>query len=254
MKAVTDVLTHFRGDVQGNGVDEFSDGEASSEEKEDWDGRGDRTEEEKKKKEEEDWADDNEREKREEEEQTKQNQLNEEMMKFSLVLIQQCLPEQVFNSSMIFFIIILTWDVDINSWMKISNYISYLLQLIYDSQLMILQHYLDCVETDEFTDMSSCIVEMQNHWLLNDSSDPVRELHFFHLLDSAIMKNTVNQVQVHWYEREDTLVYNEIQFTLSDLAKLMQIKTETAEHILEQNLCFDLLTMLMYPILVLVNN
>ena len=49
-------------------------------------------------------------------------------------------------------------------------------------------------------------------------------------------------------------MYNEIQFTLSDLAKLMQIKTETAEHILEQNLCFDLLTMLMYPILVLVNN
>ena len=35
MKMVTDVLTHFRGDVQGNGVDEFSDGEASSEEKED---------------------------------------------------------------------------------------------------------------------------------------------------------------------------------------------------------------------------
>ena len=160
MKMVTDVLAHFRGDVQGNGVDEFSDGEASSEEKEDWDGRGDRTEEKKKKKEEEGWADDNEREKREEEEQTKQNQLNEEVMKFSLALIQQCLPEQVFNSSMIFFIIILTWDVDINSWMKISNYISYLLQLIYDSQLMILQHYLDCVETDESADISSCIIKM----------------------------------------------------------------------------------------------
>ena len=35
MKAVTDALTHSRGDVQGNGVDEFSDGEASGEEKED---------------------------------------------------------------------------------------------------------------------------------------------------------------------------------------------------------------------------
>ena len=254
MKVVADVLAHFRGDAQGNGVDEFSDGKASSEEKEDWSGRGDRAEEKEKKEEEEDWADDNEREKREEEEQTKQNQLNEEMMKFSLVLIQQCLPEQVFNSSMIFFIIILTWDVDTNSWMKISNYISYLLQLIYDSQLMILQHYLDCVETDEFTDMSSCIVEMQNHWLLNDSSDSVRKLHFFCLLSSAITKNIINQMQVHWYKREDTLVYNEIQFTLSDLVKLMQIKIKTTEHILEQNLCFDLLIMLMYSILALVNN
>ena len=164
VKVVADVLAHFRGDAQGNGVDEFSDGEASSEEKEDWDGRGDRAEEEEKEEEEkEGWADGNEREKREGEEQTKQNQLNEEMMKFSLALIQQCLSEQVFNSSMIFFITILAWDVDINSWMKISNYISYLLQLIYDSQLMILQHYLDCVETDEFTDMSSCIIKMQNH-------------------------------------------------------------------------------------------
>ena len=254
MKTVTDVLAHFRGDAQGNGVDEFSDGEASGEEKEDWDGRRDRAEEKEKKEEEEGWADGNEREKREEEEQTKQNQLNEEMMKFSLVLIQQCLPKQVFNSSMIFFIIILTWDVGANSWMKINNYISYLLQLIYDSQLMILQHCLDCVEISEFTDMSSCIVEMWDHWLLNDSLSPIRELHFFCLLDSVITKNIINQVQVHWYEREDTLVYNEIQFTLSDLVKLMQIKTETAEHILKQNLCFDLLTMFMYPILALVNN
>ena len=254
VKVVADVLAHFRGDAQGNGVDEFSDGEASSEEKEDWDGRGDRTEEEKKKKEEEDWADDNEREKREEEEQTKQNQLNEEMMKFSLALIQQCLPEQVFNSSMIFFTTILAWDVGTNSWMKISNYISYLSQLIYDSQLMILQHYLDCVETDEFTDMSSCIIKMWDHWLLNNSLSPIRELHFFCLLSSVITKNIINQVQVHWYEGEDTLVYNEIQFTLSDLAKLMQVKTETAEHILKQNLCFDLLTVLMYPISALMNN
>ena len=254
MKVVTDVLAHSREDAQENGVDEFSDGKASSEEGEDWGGRGDRTKEKEKKEEEEGWADGNEREKREGEEQTKQNQLNEEMMKFSLALIQQCLSEQVFNSSMIFFITILAWDVDINSWMKISNYISYLLQLIYDSQLMILQHYLDCVETGESTDMSDCIVKMQNHWLLNDSSGPMKKLHFFCLLDSAIMKNTINQVQVHWYEKEDTLVYNEIQFTLSDLAKLMQTKTETAEHILKQNLCFDLLTMLMYSILALVNN
>ena len=34
----------------------------------------------------------------------------------------------------------------------------------------------------------------------------------------------------------------------------MQTKTEAAEHILKQNLCFDLLTMLMYSISVLVNN
>ena len=82
----------------------------------------------------------------------------------------------------------------------------------------------------------------------------MRELHFFCLLSSAITKNIINQVQVHWYKREDTLVYNEIQFTLSDLVKLMQIKTETVEHILEQNLCFDLLIMLMYSISALMNN
>ena len=54
MEAVADVLTHFRGDAQENGVDEFSDEKASSEEEEDWGGRGDRAKEKEEKEEEED--------------------------------------------------------------------------------------------------------------------------------------------------------------------------------------------------------
>ena len=50
---MADVLAHSRGDAQGNGVDEFSDEKVSSEEEEDWGGRGDRIEEKEEKEEEE---------------------------------------------------------------------------------------------------------------------------------------------------------------------------------------------------------
>lgn len=138
--------------------------------------------------------------------------------------------------------------------MKVGNYTSYLSQLIYDSQLVVLQHCLDCVEAGESADMSGSIVKMRDRWLLNDSPRPMGELHSFRLLGSSIAKNTVNQVQVRWYEGENTLVYNEIRFTISDLTKLMQAKTEAALHILEQDLCFGLPDAPIYPISALVDN
>jgi len=42
--------------------------------------------------------------------------------------------------------------------MKVSNYTSYLSQLIYNSQPVVLQHCLDRVEAGEPADMSGCIV------------------------------------------------------------------------------------------------
>ena len=42
--------------------------------------------------------------------------------------------------------------------MKVSNYTSYLSQLIYNSQPVVLQHCLDRVEAGELADMSGCIV------------------------------------------------------------------------------------------------
>ncbi len=138
--------------------------------------------------------------------------------------------------------------------MKVGNYISYLSQLIYNSQLIVLQHCLNHVEADRSVNMSGCIVEMRDCWLLNDSPGPVSELHSFCLLGSLIAKNTVNQVQVHWYEEEDMLAYNEIWFAISDLLKLMQAETEAALHILEQDLCFELLNVPTYPISALVDN
>jgi len=46
--------------------------------------------------------------------------------------------------------------------MKVNNYTSYLSQLIYNSQLMALQHCLDRVEAGGPANMSDCIVEMQD--------------------------------------------------------------------------------------------
>jgi len=94
----------------------------------------------------------------EREEQTKLDQLDVEVMEFSLALIQQRLPGRAFDPPMVSFAAVLAWDVDANSWMKVSNYTSYLSQLIYNSQLVVLQHCLDRVEAGEPADMSGFIV------------------------------------------------------------------------------------------------
>lgn len=80
------------------------------------------------------------------------------------------------------------------------------------------------------------------------------ELHSFRLLGSAIAKNTVNQAQVRWYGGEDTLVYNEIRFAVSDLAKVVQAEIKAARHILEQDLCFGLPDVPTYSISALMDN
>ena len=77
--------------------------------------------------------------------------------------------------------------------MKVSNYISYLSQLIYDSQLMILQHCLNQIVLNKILNMSDCLIKMCNHWILNNSLSLITELLFLCLLDNAIAKNTVNQ-------------------------------------------------------------
>jgi len=272
VEAVAKALVGSRGVTRKNEGDGIANGEGC-EEGEDWGSRGDRKEEEEEegeeeKEEEEEEEEDEEDEagradgegrgrgggEGEEEEQTKLDQMDEEVTKFSLALIQKRLPGRAFNSPMVSFAAVLAWDVNANSWMKVGNYTSYLSQLIYDSQLVVLQHCLDRVEAGRSVDMSGCIVEMRDCWLLNDSPGPVGELHSFRLLGSSIAKNTVNQAQVRWYEGEDALVYNEIRFAISDLAKLVQAETEAALHILEQDLCFGLPDVPTYPISALVDN
>jgi len=274
-EAVAKALVRSGGVTQKNEGDGIANGEGC-EEGGDRGSRGDRKEEEEEEEEgeeeeEEGGADGEERERggrggaageevgggeeeEEEEEQKKLDRLDEEVMKFSLALIQQCLPGRAFNSPMVSFAAVLAWDVSAKSWMKVSNYTSYLSQLIYNSQLVVLQHCLDRVEAGEPADMSGCIVEMRDRWLLNNSLGPVGELHSFRLLGSSIVKNTVNQAQVRWCEGEDTLVYNAIHFAVSDLAKLVQAETEAALHILEQDLCFALPDVPTYPVSALVDN
>ena len=130
VEAVAKALVGSRGVTRKNEGDGIANGEGC-EEGEDWGSRGDRKEEEEEEGEEEKEEEEKEEEDEagradgegrgrggregEEEEQTKLNQMDEEVTKFSLALIQKRLPGRAFNSPMISFAAVLAWDVNTNS-------------------------------------------------------------------------------------------------------------------------------------------
>lgn len=60
--------------------------------------------------------------------------------------------------------------------MKIGYYISYLSQLIYNSQLIVLQHCLDALNAGKVEDLSGHLVSVRDQWLLNDTPGLIGEL------------------------------------------------------------------------------
>ena len=176
----------------------------------------------------------------EKEAKARQARLDKLVLAFCVALIQQPLPERTFDSAIISFAAVLAWDADQQAWMKISNYSSYLSCLIYDCQLFAVQHCLNAFDHGLIDDLTQCISSFCRKWILNDSQGPVAELLSFRLLAFAIGKTTVNQAQIRWHEDGETLVYNDLRYSLSDLRSEIRHSIESARRIMKEDLCFGL--------------
>ncbi|KAK3061704.1 hypothetical protein LTS18_005618, partial [Coniosporium uncinatum] len=162
------------------------------------------------------------------------------VLDFSISLIQHRLTDRAFDSVMVSFAAMLAWDSTRKTWKDVNNYTSYLSQLIYDCQIVVLLRCLELIDSNEDRSLTSYIVGVRDEWLLNDTPGPVAELSGTRLLGFEIGRNTVNQAQVRWHGDGKTIIYKDVQFTMDQLQDLVATEIEAATYILERNLCFDM--------------
>jgi len=112
------------------------------------------------------------------------------VLDLSMSLIQQRLTDWAFDSAMVSFAAMLAWDSTRQTWKDVNNYTSYLSQLIYDCQIIVLLHCLEAIDGDE--GLTIRIVRVREEWLLNDTTGPVAEPSGSRLLGFEIGRNTVN--------------------------------------------------------------
>ena len=175
-----------------------------------------------------------------EEEKARQVQLDKLVLSFCVALIQQPLSERTFDSAIISFAAALAWDARERTWMKVNNYSSYLSSLIYDCQLFTAQHCLDAFDGGETDNLTQYLTRFCKRWLLNNSQSPVAELLSIRLIAFAIGKTTVNQAQIRWHQDGETLVYNDLRYSISDLRSEIRQGIKSARRILHEDLCFGL--------------
>jgi superfamily II DNA helicase RecQ len=184
-------------------------------------------------------------------------------LRFSMALIQQRLGGRAFDSPIISFAAITAWDVRQNAWMKVNYYTSRLSQLIYDGQLVVLQHCLGLVERrgggEEAAaaggaDLTECLVDVRDKWLLNDTPGPIGELLSTRLLGRQISENTVEAAQLRWHADGETIVYKDVSLSMRDIRNLVRHELAAARAAFAQDLCFGLDGVPSYPVERIVDN
>jgi hypothetical protein len=166
--------------------------------------------------------------------------IDQATLDLGISLIQQPLERRAFDSAMVSFAAMLAWDSAKKTWMDVNNYTSFLSQIIFDSQLLVLLYCLDLVDNGGASSLTRCLREERDKWLLNDTSGPIAELSASRLLGFAIGKATVKQAQVRWHADEKTIVFQEVQLHMDQLEELVVHELKEARAVLEQDLCFGI--------------
>ena len=176
------------------------------------------------------------------------------VLRFGVALIQQRLGGRAFDSPILSFAAVLAWDTKQNTWERVGDYTSYLSQLIYDFQLLALQHCLGLIDRGEAQDLTGCLVAFRDEWLLNDTAGPVGELLSIRLLGMAVARNTVEGAQVRWHADGETIVYKTIRLSMQDVRELVRHEVDMATAVFRRDLCFDLDDVPSYPVEKIVDN
>ncbi|KAJ6126060.1 hypothetical protein N7471_010553 [Penicillium samsonianum] len=140
--------------------------------------------------------------------------LDEATLRFSMNIIRHAVPRRAFDSVLVSFAAVLFWSPQSRRWLTLAQYTTYLSQLIYDCQMMVLAHSLAQAAEDN---LGVTLVEIRDQWLLNDTAGPVAELLENRLLGFHIGRTEVPPAQVRWYQDGQTAIYQDVTLHLTDL-------------------------------------
>ena len=168
------------------------------------------------------------------------NRLDNLVRDFSMQLIQQPLRQRSFDSPVLSFLAALAWDGSAKTWRKVNNLNSFISQLIYDCQLMTLSHCLAVTANTGHRNLSEILTAFCREWTHNDTQTPMGELLALRLYAFQIGANTVNEAQIRWHRDGETLNYQNIRYSMTDLRTEIRHGIDAARHILETDLALGL--------------
>lgn len=158
---------------------------------------------------------------------------------FMVALIAHRLPLSAFDSPIVSFIAVRSWNPHRKTWIKIGNYTSLLAKVTYTCQLFVLLHCINVSEENEDTYLSDCIIEFRDKWLLNDTESPVGTMLSMRLLGQKIARMEVQQVTIRWPD-EQTVSYGDIRISLQQIRDLLYHELRAAQMVFKKDLCFGL--------------
>lgn len=162
--------------------------------------------------------------------------LDEATLRFSMSIIRHAVPRRAFDSVLVSFAAVLFWSPQSRRWLTLAQYTTYLSQLIYDCQMMVLAHSLAQVPEG---DLGTALTEIRDQWLLNDTAGPVAELLENRLLGFHIGRTEVPPAQVRWYQDGQTVIYQDVTLHLTDLHTIIWRGLQEAQTIFTNELCLS---------------
>lgn len=168
--------------------------------------------------------------------QAQQDALDGATLRFSMSIIQHALPRRAFDSVLVSFAAVLFWSPQSRRWLTLAQYTTYLSQLIYDCQMMVLAH---CLTQRPEEDLGTTLVQIRDQWLLNDTAGPVAELLENRLLGFHIGRTEVPPAQVRWYRDGQTVIYQDVTLHLTDLHTIIWRGLQEAQTIFVNELCLS---------------
>jgi superfamily II DNA helicase RecQ len=169
-----------------------------------------------------------------------EERLDRATLSFSLELLRHELSERVFDSAIISWLVVLAWDTQLNTWMRVNYYTSYLSHIIYDCRLLLLQHCIRAVKEDSSKTFTEYLLQFRDKWIVDGTHGPVGEVLSTRLLARAYSKNTVEEAKVYWSDDGNTIVYQDIELPLQGLSDIVRYALSSAVTIFKRDICFEL--------------
>ena len=142
---------------------------------------------------------------------------------------------------MLSFCAVLAWNSSKKAWRQdVGNYSSYLSQLIYVCQLLILLHCDELRDDGQYPTLGEAIVAQRDLWLQNTSRGPVGDIQAWRLYARGVASGHVGVAQVRWHQDGLTLAYRAITYKVSYLHDEVKYCFDKARRIFIQDLAFNL--------------
>ena len=180
--------------------------------------------------------------------------LDQLVLTLNMALIQHQLDRSPFESVIMSFVAVRSWDKTEETWVRIKNYTPYLSHMIYCSRAVVLRHCFDLYNSGERATLRDAIIGCRDAWLLIDTPGPIGELLTTCMLAKRIADNTVNEAQVRWSADGQTITCGATQTSVQQMQQLIKHELEAARLVFKRDLCFNLKKIPVYPIRALTDN